>query len=348
MTTWVPCWDESYSPVPVSQYPEAYRDGMRVMMRYVGAGGSGKQMTAAQKRAWLSQGPDTGICLLVEREGDEPLLSDAATLGRQLSLAGRAGARALGYPDGCTLIHAVDRNISLAQAAGTVEAYFAAAKAADTCLPGGYIERDGGELLLRAGVIGGYGTPAAYLWDPSGVLFTPANAPAGCWWTQEHNGVSRWGGDVDLGHIRTSAPIMWRTTQLGDGEIDMTTVDLTPAAITAVRDAILAAGVWARPAAEQVDGPGLSLAWAVRQACLRSGKAANDELPALATTVQTLLADEAADAQALGKLASAVADLPGAGPGGTLTINDIVDAMTQVIAREQISVTVAPAAGSGS
>jgi hypothetical protein len=106
----------------------------------------------------------------------------------------------------------MDRNIDMAQARGPVAAYMRAWKATDAMPPLPYVELDAGAALYAAGLTVGTGTPAAYAWSSPAVLYTPDNAPTHVIWTQEHNGVRLHGGVIDIGHIRTDAPIMWATS----------------------------------------------------------------------------------------------------------------------------------------
>ena len=209
MASWVQIFDDSFQRVPVRNYGAMYKDGFRVMAGYVAGGTSDKWSSKAQIDAWLALGDDAGFLPLFEAKGDEPLTSPS--LGGVHAKAARAGCRARKVPDSSVISPAMDRNITLSQAAGPVAQYMSAWKKADTMPPLPYIELGAGALLYGAGDTAGTGTPAAYDWDPSGALVTPENAPPHVKWTQEHNGVSLHGGNIDIGHIRTDAPIYWRT-----------------------------------------------------------------------------------------------------------------------------------------
>jgi hypothetical protein len=123
-----------------------------------------------------------------------------------------------------------------------------------------------------------------------------------------------------------------------DQGVDMTTVDLTPAAIAAVRDAILAAPIFVRPAGEQTTD-GLSLAWAARGAYIRAGQVANVDDPAGAAAIAAI---QQAVAGLPAAVAAAVAALPGAAPGAELTAADVETAVAEVLGRASASFIVAP------
>lgn len=223
MTTWVPIFDDSFSRIPVKNYPAVYAAGYRVMAGYVAGGSASKWVTAAEIRAWLACGPDAGFLPLFEAVGDEPVASPSS--GTSHARAARLGARARGVADSAAISPAMDRDVTMAQAHGPINQYMRLWKNADTMPPLPYIEMDAGGYLYAEKLTAGTGTPAAYGWDPTGKLVTPANAPAHVLWTQEHNGVALHGGSVDIGHIRTTAPIMWAKPSTED---DMLITDKLP------------------------------------------------------------------------------------------------------------------------
>ena len=220
--TWVPGFDQSFQRVPRSRLHEAYAAGYRVMAGYAGGGSSSKWLTPPEIATWHALGPDAGVAALFEVKGTEPI--DNPTLGDDHARAARAAWRARGYPDDCTISPAVDRNVTIAQAREQLATYFRNWVAADTCKPLAYVEMDAGAVLFALGLTVGTFTPAAYSWDASGRLATPDNAPSHVLWTQEHNGRTLAGGNVDIGHIRTTAPIWWATPQ-GD-DMALTEADL--------------------------------------------------------------------------------------------------------------------------
>lgn len=205
MTGWVGCADESFDRA--TDLAGLYASGVRVLAGYAGPGSTSKHLTVREITAWAACGPDTGILALCEGVGDEPIRSPSS--GASLARSSRTGWRALGLPDTVPINHAVDRNITAAQWQGPVAAYFTAAAKADTTPPTAYVERGAGEWLSAHGHIPAYGTPAAYAWDSSGSLVTPADAPTRCFWTQEHNGAREDGGTLDLGHVRAGSPCVW-------------------------------------------------------------------------------------------------------------------------------------------
>lgn len=230
---WVPYWDDSFDQA--ADLAAMYHDGFRVMAGYVAGGSSSKWSSAARIAKWLAQGPDTGFLPLFEAGGKEPV--NSPSLGDNHAKAARAGARARGIPDRTAISPAVDLNVTMAQERADLLPYFRAWCAADTCKPIAYVEEDAGDLLHQQGVSAGTFTPAARLWNDNPVLYTPINAPAHVLVTQEHNGKKLAGGTVDIGHIRTSAPIWWRPAQ--PPEDDMGTVsDIEPAALDDIASAV--------------------------------------------------------------------------------------------------------------
>jgi hypothetical protein len=213
---WVKAFDQSFQRV--TDFKAAYDAGFRVMAGYAGGGTSDKWLTVAEIEAWFACGDDTGIAALFEIVGDEPLTEPAA--GGTHAKSARAAWRARGYPDDAAISAAMDRNVTMTQAHNQLAEYFRAWASADTFLPMPYVESDAGAYLHSLGITCGTFSPAAYGWDNPAVLLTPANAPDHVLWTQEHNGVRLAGGSVDVGHIRTSAPIWWRTPMpLSDADL---------------------------------------------------------------------------------------------------------------------------------
>lgn len=216
---WVKVFDQSRTRVPITRHKEMYDLGFRVMAGYAGGGSALKWTPTAEIASWLSQGPDTGFAALFEIFGTEPI--DAPSSGLTHAQSARAAWRARGYPDTCSIAAAVDENVTVPEAREQLTQYFTLWKTWDTALPIPYVEMDAGAILFAEGITAGTFTPAAYSWDPSGILVTPSNAPTHVIWTQEHNGQNLAGGNVDIGHIRTTAPILWATkgadmTQPGD------------------------------------------------------------------------------------------------------------------------------------
>ena len=207
--TWVRSWDDSFQPVPISRLREMYAAGYRVWCRYVGPGSSGKHWTKAQIDAWFACGPDTGVGMLAEGVGDEPLYNPG--VGDDHGRAARAAIKALGLdPDKVLCSPAVDRNVSKAQTLGAVADYMRGWITGYGSEPVPYIEVENGGRLVDAHLSAGTFVPAAYSWNESGKLVTPANAPAHVVQTQERNGVKLAGGVLDIGHIRTDAPhVYW-------------------------------------------------------------------------------------------------------------------------------------------
>lgn len=151
------------------------------------------------------------------------------------------------------------------------------------------------------------------------------------------------GRHVDMNAFRGTATELARLftpSSHPDQGVDMTTVDLTPAAIAAVRDAILAAPIFVRPAGEQTTD-GLSLAWAARGAYIRAGQVANVDDPAGAAAIAAI---QQAVAGLPAAVAAAVAALPGAAPGAELTAADVETAVAEVLGRTSAGFIVAPPA----
>ena len=231
---WLPIFDQSFNRVPVTKLRNMYLAGYRVMAGYAGGGSSAKWLTRAEISAWRALGPDTGVLALFEVKGTEPI--DNPTSGDDHAKEARAAWRVLGYPDAGTISPAVDENVTVAEARAQLTTYMGHWAVADTTHPLAYVEMDAGAVLFMAGVTIGTGTPAAFSWDNSGKLVTPANAPAHVLWTQEHNGQRLAGGIVDIGHIRTTAPIWWTTAHTDGGDMATT---LTPDDLKNIRNVIL-------------------------------------------------------------------------------------------------------------
>lgn len=188
--------------------------GYRAIAGYVNQG-SWKSFTAALRDRWITAAHPFGFAPMYEAEGDEP--ANDPDVGTAHAHAARAGMRALfgAASDVAAIAYAMDRNTSPGNA--NVRHYYTLVKAADTATPVGYIESDAGLPLVAAGILAGVFEPAAYAWDNRSSAMTPATAPVGVLWTQEHNGVTVAGsGTVDTGHIRTSAPIWWPATEGDD------------------------------------------------------------------------------------------------------------------------------------
>jgi len=247
MTTWVRSWDDSFQPVPISRLHEMYAAGYRVWCRYVGPGSTGKHWTKAQIEAWFACGPDTGVGMLAEGVGDEPLYNPLQ--GSVQGKAARASMLALGLnPDVTLCSPAVDRNVSKSQTLGAVADYMRGWITGYGAEPVPYIEVENGGRLVDAHLSAGTFVPAAYSWNESGKLVTPANAPAHVVQTQERNGVKLAGGALDIGHIRTDAPhVFWNPAgqhgsaqTTGDDEVTPEDID---AVATATVKKLLATGL---------------------------------------------------------------------------------------------------------
>jgi hypothetical protein len=207
---WVPVFDQSFTRVPVTRLHEMYEAGYRVMAGYRGGGTSDKWLTAKEIAAWFALGDDTGIAALFEIRGTEPIDNPASGISHALDA--RAAWRFMGYPDDCSISPAVDRNVTVTEARVQLTRYFRNWTVTDTALPIPYVEMDAGIILVTEGISAGTFTPAAYSWDSSNKLVVPSNAPEHVVWTQEHNGRNLAGGNVDIGHIRTTANIQWKGT----------------------------------------------------------------------------------------------------------------------------------------
>lgn len=209
MTTgWVQVFDQSRTRVPVTRHKEMYDLGFRVMAGYAGGGSSDKWTPSNEIVNWLLQGPDTGFAALFEINGTEPI--DNPSSGLVHAQTARAAWRNRGYPDVCSIAPAVDENVTVSEARTQLTQYFTMWNTWDTAKPLPYVEMDAGAILFAEGITAGTFTPAAFSWDPSNTLVTPDNAPSHVVWTQEHNGRNLAGGNVDIGHIRTTANILWR------------------------------------------------------------------------------------------------------------------------------------------
>ena len=340
MTGWTPYWDDSFSPVPIARLGEMYAAGYRVWARYVSGGTSGKWFTRAEVDAWFAHGPDTGIFVLYETTTTEPV--DHPELGAPHARAARAALRAIGAPDSVSICAAMDSNVTAAQWEGPIAAYCRNWDAADTVPLSLYVEADAGAYLVGRHLITGTFTPAAYGWNDPPVLYTPANAPPSVMATQEHNGRQMAGGVVDIGHIRTTAPIWWaQPSNPGDQGVAMTITDAD------------AAVFWNHPIRNDVTNA-TAPAWAFLTG-LNTG--VNDLrtnlVPGVAASEQGETNALVAIQQALAGLpAAVVAALPpvaGGEPGFTdAQLAQIEQAIADVLGRTTAALTVTPAAGSGS
>lgn len=214
---WVPVFDQSFQRVPINRLHEMWTAGYRVMAGYAGGGSSNKWLTLAEIDEWLSFGLDAGIAALFEIKGTEPI--DNPSSGKLHAQQARAAWRALGYPDHAAISPAVDENVTVAEARAQLTTYFHYWANADTTLAIPYVEKDAGAILYNEGWSNGTFTPAAFSWDPSNTLVTPDNAPSHVVWTQEHNGKTMAGGNVDIGHIRKSALIRWGVNEMDEASI---------------------------------------------------------------------------------------------------------------------------------
>lgn len=284
-----------------------------------------KTLTAAEVADCAAHGVD--LCVVWETNDNRAL--DGYGAGHADALAAAGVVRSLGL-DPLPIHWAIDFDATGAQ----VEAYGR-----------GWADAIG---VARCGAYGGI-RPLAYLLDRQLITYAwqtyawsagqlEPRATAYQWL----NGQTVAGNSVDLDAALAHDFGQWpRPTNPGDGEIDMTEVDLTPAAQAALVTAILAAKVDAVPVGEQ-GIPGLTVRGALRQAAARTDRIANVDDPAEAATLAQIAAAVAA-------LPAVIAALPGAGAGGTLTEVDVETAVATVLERTTAALTVAPpAAGSGS
>jgi hypothetical protein len=304
---WVAAYDASRSRVPASRMQEAYDAGMRVLGGYAGGGSPAKWPPRTEIDAWLSR-PGTGVAGLFEIFGTEPI--DNPSSGAAHARAARSAWRALGYPDHAAIFVAVDRNVTMTQARAQLTTYFRAWAGADTCLPVAYVEADAGAILSAEGVTQGTFTPAAYAWNDPPVLYAPNNAPSHVIWTQEHNGQTLYGGDLDIGHIRTTAPIWWADGRLGDvGVVDMTQpadfwgYDPNPPWPGSSGSSFGGQLIEARNAA-------VGVAKAVATGAVTA--ALSTKLDALSAKLDTVLGDEMAEAAAISALSAKLDGVPAA------------------------------------
>jgi hypothetical protein len=295
---WVAAFDESFKRVPVSRMDEAYAAGMRVLGGYAGGGSAGKQPPRAEIDAWLTR-PGTGVAGLFEIFGTEPI--DNPSSGAAHAKSARSAWRALGYPDHAAIFVAVDENVTVAQARAQLTEYFRAWAGADACLPVAYVEADAGAVLVAEGVTQGTFTPAAYAWNDPPVLYAPNNAPGHVIWTQEHNGQGLYGGDLDIGHIRSTAPIWWADGRLGD------------VGVVSMDEQSIAAAVWAY---KQPGGVAESLGGCLSD--LRAASAGGSPtailaaINAVAAKVGVVLDDETSEAAAIAALSTKLDGVPAA------------------------------------
>lgn len=277
--TWLPIFDTANAwPDPAAMWAR----GFRVFAAYAGSQ-SWKAVNSARLNQWRTVSHPFATAPMFESSGDEPINSPGS--GTAHARAARAAWRGLGCPDSAAIAYAVDRDVTLAQIKGNVAKYFELVGKADTTLPIAYLENDGAEWLHERGLIAGGFIPAAYSWGDPAVLMTPGNAPSWVLWTQEHNATVEDGAQVDIGHIRTTAPIWWPKTLLGDvGGPTMAGFDNTDAAtLLGYVDPFF----------------GQSLHGLLKTTNDRAGAASNTQLPAIAATLAGLVKTEAAIAATL-------------------------------------------------
>lgn len=292
--TSVPYFDESFQPI--SDNAAAYRDDYRVLSGYGGTD-SPKTLPKARIDAWFSQGDDTGIAALFEATAGRAL-SAGKSGGAADARASRAYWRSVGMPDDCMITPAVDVDVSTSDLPA-LRLYFTGWKSADTCLPWAYIEPDIGVLLYAEGLIGGIFAPAATSWDPEGKA-SYLRPHVG--WTQERNGVNAYGGNIDIGHISTSAPIWWRTSMVTEQSIWGYKTPDNETAIGAVQDG----RIYAKAARDQTAGIAATLAGIVKSesaiqatlAAITAGGSSVDTA-ALAAQIKAVGDKESADMAAL-------------------------------------------------
>lgn len=294
--TWVPIMDVA-DGWP-TDWAGCYADGFRVVAGYRGPLNSQqewKRMTDAR----IAQVRAAGMSIAGMFEGTGTEAVNDPSSGTSHAQHARADWRAGGYSDGDSIAYAVDENVSMTQVKGPIAKYFEAVGKADTALPIAYIENDAAEWLTARGLIVGGFIPAAFSWNDPPELVTPANAAKAAptaLWLQEHNGKKVRGGNVDIGHMRTDAPIWWS----GDMAIEQADIDK------------IAEGVWSKmigtvPKAEQSD-TNPSARWALRTGFIRDGYTANVGLQAVLKLLQANTPEAIA--------AKLVALLPPGIPGG--------------------------------
>jgi len=243
------------------------RAGKEFVVRYLSPNTNNnprKQLTAAEVAAYRAA--DLSICVVWETGTSRARAGRAA--GQADATSAAAVAHSLGFPSGQPIYFAIDEDTTGA----AVDPYFR-----------GCADRIG---VARVGAYGGI-KPISYLFDHQLIRFGWQTFAwsSGRWdpraqAQQYRNDVTVAGVTVDLDRAMTGNYGQWEA-------LDMATVDLTPAAIAAVRNAILAAPIFARPANEQSD-TGLSLAWAARGAYFRSGYVANTAVPAIEAALAQL------------------------------------------------------------
>jgi hypothetical protein len=299
----VPYFDESFQPI--TDDATAYKAGYRVLSSYGGTN-SPKTLTRARAEAWFAQGPDTGIAALFEATAARAL-SAGRSGGAADAKASRAYWRSLGMPDSCMITWAMDTNVSSSDLPALRE--YATGWKSDTCLSWAYIEPDVGEALYADGLIGGIFATAAYSWDPDGKA--GYDRPH-VFWRQEHNGVNAYGGNIDIGHIQTSAPIWWRTSMpVTQADSDLLWVQTKTYDGESMKGAVQDGRNFARAARDQAVANAASLAGIVKteaaiQLALSSGSTSGDAaaLAALAAQIKALGDQESA---AVATLAAQVA-----------------------------------------
>jgi hypothetical protein len=298
VTGWVAAFDESFKRVPVSRMQDAYDAGQRVLGPYAGGGSAGKQVGRSEIDAWMSR-RGTGVAALFEIFGTEPI--DNPSSGASHAKSARSAWRALGYPDHAAIFVAVDENVTIAEARAQLTAYFRAWAGVDTVKPVPYVEADAGLILFDEGLTLGTFTPAAYAWNDPPVLYSPSNAPSHVLWTQEHNGQGLYGGDLDIGHIRSTAPIWWADGRLGD------------VGVVSMDEQSIAAAVWAY---KQPGGVAESLGGCLSD--LRAASAGGSPtailaaINAVAAKVGVVLDDETSEAAAIAALSTKLDGVPAA------------------------------------
>jgi len=300
--------------------------GKAFVVRYLSpntAANPAKTLTPGELAGYRAAG--LAVCVVWETTASRALAG--ATAGLTDARLAATRAHLLGFPADQPIYFAVDTDV-------------------DGPAVAGYFRGVAGVLgVARVGVYGGI-KPVSYLFDHGLCTYgwqTYAWS-AGRWdpraqARQYRNGVRVAGIVCDLDRAMAADYGQWNpagTTQ-DRGVTDMTTVDLTPAAVAAVVTALLTAKVDAVAVDEQ-NIPGLTVRGALRQSAARTAYLANQLAPALLGDEDQAAAAVAALKAELDGLIAAVAGLPAAvvaqlPAGGGVSLAQVQTAVETALAK---------------
>lgn len=183
-----------------------YDMGFRAVGRYIGVGSAAKHLTPDE--ITYLHGAGLGIVGLVEGSIDAPFVGDSYQTGQRHARAAVKHARTLGFPNGCILVFAYDRDT----VAGNINKAVEYANGVENALrpteygAGAYGDLDILTRLRHLGFAHLFFKAAADAWD-HGLPMPP--------WVhldQQRNGQHVAGGIIDIGTMQNTTPGIWYPT----------------------------------------------------------------------------------------------------------------------------------------